>query len=70
MGGKLIEAGQLENIYQYTADTVNSKLHCCFKYYFIPIKTPSDGNCLWHMISRSLCGDVSLTSFLKKQSLC
>jgi len=65
MGGKLIEADQLKNVDQITDKSVNNKLHRSFKYYFIPISTPADGNCMWHMISRSLCGDVSLTCFLK-----
>ena len=44
---------------------VKSKLNPIFLEYFVPILTPSDGNCLWHMVSKSICGNISLTKTLK-----
>ncbi len=60
--------GQLfqEEIKQNNIDkNINDKLHPVFFNYFIPFSTPGDGNCLWHMISKLLCGNISMTSFLK-----
>ena len=36
---------------------------------FSPLSTPADGNCLWHMVSRSLCGSCSLTNILKDMTV-
>ena len=44
-------------------------LPSCFAECYWPIKTPSEGNCMWHMISRSLCGNCSLTSLLKDMTV-
>ena len=40
----------------------------CFRTTFILRITPGDGNCLWHMISISLCGNCSLTALLKNMT--
>ncbi len=40
-------------------------LHPAFLKYFTPFKTPADGNCLWHMISICLCGNISLSNILR-----
>ena len=46
-----------------------SLLPNCFIEYFLPIQTPGDGNCMWHMVSRSLCGNCSLTNLLKDMTV-
>jgi hypothetical protein len=45
--------------------SIIENLHPFFAEHYMPLKTPSDGNCLWHMVSRSLCGNLSLTRTLK-----
>ena len=44
---------------------VSETLHLAFLKHYSPFTTPSDGNCLWHMISISLCGNISLTNILR-----
>jgi hypothetical protein len=63
MGRILIEADHVKNKDQITDKSVNNKLHSTFNIFFHINKHSS--RCMWHMISRSLCGDVSLTCFLK-----
>ena len=48
---------------------VISVLPSCFTRYFLPIQTPADGNCLWHMVSRCLCGNCGLTNILKDMTV-
>lgn len=45
--------------------SVQNQLPVSLQKSLIPITTPSDGNCLWHMVSRSICGNCSLTTLLK-----
>jgi hypothetical protein len=45
--------------------SVAKEMNTAFRDIYQPMKTPPDGNCLWHMVSISLCGDKSLTYVLR-----
>jgi hypothetical protein len=44
---------------------VLSKLHPSFSQQYLPVRTSSDGNCLWHMVSIGLVGNQDLTVCLR-----
>jgi len=44
---------------------VLSKLHPSFNQQYLPVRTSSDGNCLWHMVSIGLVGNQDLTVCLR-----
>ena len=41
----------------------------CIKSNYIPISTPPDGSCLWHMISLSYFGNTNYTQLLRMLSV-
>lgn len=44
---------------------VLSKLHPSFSQQYLPVRTSSDGNCLWHMVYIGLVGNQDLTVCLR-----
>ena len=67
---KVIESTFKLRVKNEKSDQIVCKtLHQAFLKHYTPFTTPKDGNCLWHMISISLCGNISLTNILRGKCL-
>jgi hypothetical protein len=48
---------------------VLENLHPIFSESYKPFNTPKDGNCLWHMLSISICGSTGLSVLLRNMTV-